>query len=53
MSKTRLLRTALPRTVLVALGLVLVLLAVGSPDHASAQAHTKPKRVPDGGAFRF
>ena len=52
-SEPRLLRTALPRTALVALGIVLALLVVGSPDHASARADTKPERMPDGGAFRF
>ena len=38
MSKSRLSRLILPRGVLIALGLLIVLLAVGSPDRASAQS---------------
>ena len=45
MIRPRQLRITMPRTVLMALGLLVVLLAVGSLDHAPAQADTRPKWV--------
>ncbi len=48
MSMSRPPRFILHRGVLFALGILVALLVVGSPDHASAQADTRPKWVHDG-----